>query len=119
MECTSFLRLSSCMILAIKCSGASVPFAISLIPTREPSFDFWATKIIALIPYSHVFENIISIFSLRMVDLQDKGNRLFYIKRAFSLYLSNHFKNLLTARYSLFLRLRLRLRLSLSLSLLN
>jgi hypothetical protein len=55
------------MILATKCSGASVPLAISLIPTREPSFDFWATKIMALIPYSHVFENINQV-SLQAMD---------------------------------------------------
>jgi hypothetical protein len=58
MELISPLRLKSCSILAKKCSGESIPWAISLIPTLLPVAVLWAIKNTALIAYSHVFENI-------------------------------------------------------------
>src|SRR6185437_14863963 len=42
----------------MKCAGESMPLAISRIPTRSPSFERKAIKIIARIAYSHVLENI-------------------------------------------------------------
>jgi hypothetical protein len=62
----------------MKCSGESMPFAISLMPTLAPSFDFCAIYITARMAYSQAFEN--------MVFFCCREGRPFLIKEFFIFY---------------------------------
>src|SRR5690606_21117535 len=58
-ELITLCLTKACKILAVNACGELISLAISFGLTRLPLYEFIAMKIVALIPYSQAFENIL------------------------------------------------------------